>query len=302
VDLLRKTYSAWSDDKAPRLGAALAYYAVFSIAPLLVIAIAICGLAFGGEEAARQRVVDELRTAAGDAAAKASDGLLVGTSDQRAGRIATVVGAVTLLLGALGLFVQLQDALNTIWQVTPKPGRGILGVLRDRLLSFVIVLAVGLLLLAALVVSAALAAIDRFVTPGWLPGGVYLWQAANGLVSFGFATLFFAILYKVLPDVKIGWKDVGVGAAVTAALFTAGKFLLGLYLGRAGVASSYGAAGSLVILLLWVYYSSQIFLFGAEFTRVYADRYGTRIRPADNARFVGCDEGNRQAPPGGAPR
>jgi membrane protein len=293
-DLLWKTYQAWADDKAPRLGAALAYYAVFSIAPLLVIVIAICGLVLGGEEAARQRVVAQLQASAGDAAAQAIDSLLVNTSDPKAGRIATIVGAVTLLLGALGVFVQLQDALNTIWKVTPRPGRGIVGILRDRLLSFLIVLGVGLLLLAALVVSAALAAINRFVTPDWLPGSVQLWEVVNGLVSFGFVTLFFAMLYKVLPDVKIGWADVWVGATVTAGLFTAGKFLLGLYLARAGATSAYGAAGSLVLVLLWVYYSSQIFLFGAEFTRVYADCFGRRMEPAENAVSLSQAECERQ--------
>jgi membrane protein len=195
-----------------------------------------------------------------------------------------------LILGSLGLFTQLQTALNTIWQVKPKPGRGIWGAVKDRFLSFLLVLNVGALLVAALMVNAALSAVSGFFPEFHLPGGAFLWEALRWLVSMSLLTLLFATVYKILPDVKIGWRDVWVGAATTAVLFTIGNYLIGLYLGRSSVASTYGAAGSLVIILLWVYYSSQILLFGAEFTRVYAAKYGHPIGPSDNAIPMTADD------------
>src|SRR5262249_27107148 len=178
---------------------------------------------------------------------------------------------------------QLQDALNTIWKVTPKPGRPLLTMVRDRLLSFALVMGSSFLLLVSLAVSAALAAVHRFVPPAAVPGDTHAWQLVNGLVSFAFCTLLFALIYKLLPDVRIAWRDVWVGAAVTALFFTAGKYLLSLYLGLGSTTSAFGAAASLVIILLWVYYSAQILLFGAEFTRAYADRFGFQVCPTENA-------------------
>ena len=187
--------------------------------------------------------------------------------------------------GATGAFAQLQDALNTIWGVVPKPGRGVLGILQDRLFSFMLVIGIGFLLLVSLVLSAALAALGKFF--GYLlPVPEAILHIVNFVLSFGVITLLFAMMYKILPDVKIGWSDVWIGAAMTALLFSVGKFLIGLYLGKSGVASAYGAAGSLVVILLWVYYSSQILLFGAEFTFVYANKYGSHIEPSDNAVLI----------------
>jgi len=280
--LLKTTFDEWNDASAPRLGAALAYYTVFSLAPLLLLVIAIAGL-FLGEKAARGQIVEEIGDTVGGPVAESIQQMLEHAHSPTSGGIATAVAIVTLLFGASGVFGQLQDALNTIWQVKPKPGRGILGILRDRFLSMTMVLGTGFLLLVSLVVTAAIAALGKFLTPTALPGGTYLWQGVNLLVSLGLITLLFAMIFKVLPDVKIEWRDVWIGAVITAVLFTVGKFLLGYYLGRGSVTSAYGAAGSLVVLLIWVYYSSQILLFGAAFTRVYATRFGSGVRPAPNA-------------------
>jgi len=280
--LIKESYNAWSEDKAPRLGAALAYYTIFSLAPLLIIVIGIAGLVFG-EQAARGQLFAQIKDTVGPAAASAIEDLLKNTQKTGGSWLATVIGFVVLLVGATGLFVQLQDALNTIWKVAPKPGRPILSMLRDRLLSFILVLGATLLLLALLVVSAALTALNEFMPAKALPGSTYLWQVINGLVSFGFGTLLFAMVYKILPDARIAWGAVWIGAAVTAFLFTAGKYLIGLYLGSSSITSPFGAAGSLVVVLLWIYYSTQIFLFGAEFTRIYADRFGSQVQPTENA-------------------
>lgn len=300
LELLRQTYHEWNEAKAPRLGAALAYYTVFSISPLLIIAIAIAGLVFG-EEAARGGIVREIEGTVGRPVAEAIEGMLQQTHSTGSCTLTAVIGLIVLLAGATGVFIQLQDALNTIWKVEPKPDRGILGMLRDRFLSFTVVLGVGFLLLVSLVISAALAALSKFLTPEALPGGAYLWQVVNGVISFGLITLLFALIYKVLPDVPIRWRDVWVGAAVTALLFTLGKYLLGLYLGQSGAASAFGAAGSLILILLWVYYSSQILLFGAEFTRVYATHFGPPLLPTENSLPVsGTEQASMSRPMGTA--
>jgi membrane protein len=208
---------------------------------------------------------------------------LKNTQETGGGSLAAVAGFAILLFGATGVFVQLQDALNTIWKVTPKPGRPLLTMVRDRLLSFALVMGSSFLVLVSLAVSAALAAVHRFLPPSTTPGDTHVWQVINGLVSFAFCTLLFALIYKILPDVRIAWRDVWVGAAVTALLFTAGKYLLSLYLGQGSTTSAFGAAASLVIILLWVYYSAQILLFGAEFTRAYTDRFGFPVSPTKNA-------------------
>jgi membrane protein len=201
------------------------------------------------------------------------------------GIVASGIGLVMLVIASTGVFAQLQDSLNTIWRVVPKPGRGILGILRDRLLSFLMVIVAGFLMLVSLVVSAALAALGKFFNY-LLPVPEAVLQTVNFLVSFAVITLLFAMIYKVLPDAKISWSDVWIGAAVTSLLFSLGKFMIGLYLGKSSLASAYGAAGSLVIILVWVYYSAQILLYGAEFTAVYAIRYGSRIVPTENAMFL----------------
>jgi membrane protein len=279
---LKETFTDWNEDKAPRLAAALSYYALFAIAPLLVIVIAIAGLFFG-REAASGAIAGQLQGLVGQQSAQTIQEMVANAGASRSGGIiATVVGVVTLLFGALGVFGQLQDALNTIWEVQPKPNRSWLETIKERLAPFTMVLGIAFLLLVSLVVSAALAAIGKFFS-NIFPGFELIGQIINFVVSFGVITLLFAMMYKYLPDVKIAWSDVWIGAAATALLFTIGRLLIGLYLGRSSTASAYGAAGSLVIVLIWIYYSAQILFMGAEFTQVYAKKYGTQIEPAENA-------------------
>ncbi|MDB5033275.1 MAG: ribonuclease [Chlorobi bacterium] len=289
-EMIKSTAVEWDKDKCPRLGAALSYYTLFSLAPVLVIAIAIAGMLFG-DEAARGQIVEQLRGLVGVEGAKAVQTMLENARHPSDSIIATIIGFVTLLVGATGAFVELQDSLNTIWDVMAKPGRGIMGLLKDRLLSFGIVIGVGFLLLVSLVLSAALTALGTYLGNSFA-GSALIWQGVNQVISFGVITLLFAMIYKILPDVELDWKDVWIGACVTSVLFTIGKFLIGLYLGNSSIASTYGAAGSVVVLLVWVYYTSQILLFGAEFTQVYAERFGTRIKPSKNAvavREASCD-------------
>jgi len=291
--LLRETYNEWTADKAPRLGAALAYYSIFSLAPLVVLAIGIAGIVFG-EQAARGGIVREIAGTVGAPAAAAIEEMIKHTQQNGESWPATLVGLAVLLFGASGVFVQLQDALNTIWKVTPKPDLGWWSMVRERFLSFAVVLGTGFLLLTALVVSALLAALGKFLTSGALPGGVHLWQGVTVLVSLAFITLLFALIYKLLPDATIAWRDVWVGALVTAVLFSVGKYLIGLYLGQSSTTSAFGAAGSLVIILIWVYYSAQILLFGAEFTRVYANHCGDRVVPSKHAVAVTAEARARE--------
>ncbi len=281
-DVIKTTAIDWVDDKVPQMGAALAYYTVFSIAPFLVIVISIAGLIFG-EEASRTAIAGEIERTVGPEVAQAITELLKNSASPQGYTIATIVGVAVLLFGASGVFVQLQDSLNTIWKVVPKPGRGILGVLRDRFLSFAAVFGTGFLLLVSLAFSAGLSAVTRHLTSDTVPGGVLFWRVVNEGVSFVFITLLFALIYKVLPDAAIEWRHVWTGSAVTAVLFTIGKALIGVYLGQSGTTLAFGAAGSLVVILVWVYYSSQIILFGAEFTRVLCLKSGEHIVPAENA-------------------
>ena len=274
-DLLKDTFSKWSADKAPRLGAALSYYTVFSLVPLLVLAIAIAGLVFG-TEVAEQAMMTQIESLVGPQSAAAIKQMLEIAQKPSSGLFASLIAIGTLLLGASGVFAQLQDALNAVWGVEPKADRGMWGTIKDRFFSLVAVLGTGFLLLVSLVLSAALAAVGKMFQ-GWLPGQEVVLHLADVAISFGVITLLFAMMFKLLPDAKVAWRDVWIGAALTSFLFTIGKFLIGMYLGKADVGSAYGAAGSLVILLVWVYYSSQILFYGAEFTAVYANRYGSRI-------------------------
>jgi len=279
--LLKETFSEWNNDKASRLAAALAYYTVFSLAPLLIIAIAIAGAVFG-EEAARGQIVAQIQGLVGRDGAQFIETAIENASQPKAGTIASVISIVVLLFGASGLFAQLQDALNTIWEVQPKPGRGLIGMIRDRFLSFTMVLGVGFLLLVSLILSAGLAALVNFLG-NLIPGIGFLLETVNFILSFTITTLLFGLIYKTLPDVKIVWSDVWIGATITALLFSIGRFLLGMYLGNNSFGSTYGAAGSVVVILVWVYYAAQILFFGAEFTQVYARRFGSRIVPTKNA-------------------
>lgn len=291
--LLKEAFTEWQQDKASILAAALAYYTVFSITPLLVIAIAIAGAVFG-QEAAQGEIVGQIDNLVGQQGAAAIETALANADRPQLSGIASIISVILLLVGASGVFAQLQIALNTVWNVKPKPDAGIWGFIHKRLLSFGMVLAIGFLLLVSLIVSAMLSGIGKLEL-GFLPGFTPLWQLANFIISFGSIALLFALIYKYLPDAKISWQDVTVGAIVTALLFTIGKFLIGLYLGRGSLGSAYGAAGSLVVFLAWVFYSAQILLFGAELTQVYARRYGRKIRPNSHAEFTDSftDKANR---------
>jgi len=271
--LLKESASSWSADYCPSMGAAISYYTLFSIAPLLLIVIAVAGMVFGAD-AARGEIFGQLRGMLGEEGAKAIEDLLQAANKPGAGIVSTITGIAVLLLGATTVFNELQNALDRIWRAPAREkSSGIWNLLRTRLLSFGMVLGIAFLLMVSLVVSAALAALGKW----WTPAG---WEAVmhvlDIVISFGLMTAMFALIYRFIPRVHVAWRDVWIGAAVTSLLFAIGKFAIGLYLGKSSVASSFGAAGSLVVLMVWVYYSAQIFLFGAEFTWVYAHAYGSR--------------------------
>jgi membrane protein len=274
--LLLETYQQWTADHAPRLAAALAYYTFLSLAPLLLVLIAVAGLIFG-PEAVRGELIGQIGAVTGPDGARAIEDLLASASRPTESLVASIVGVVTLLLGAAGVVGQLEAALNTIWEVAPAQ-TSMLGMVGKRFASLAMVLAVGFLLLVSLALSAALAASHRYVG-GLIPGSETVWMVLHFVASFAIVTILFAILFKFLPDARVEWGDVWVGAVATAMLFNVGKLAVGLYLGRSGIASAYGAAGSLVVVLVWVYYAAQILLFGAELTQVYAQqRRGVRRR------------------------
>jgi membrane protein len=297
IGVVKETASDWSKDNATRLAAALAYYTVLSLAPLLVLAVSVAGLVFG-QEAARGQIANELAAVVGPQAGKGIETMLANAKSPEDGTIGSIVGVVALMFGASGVFGELQASMNRIWNVEAKPGKGVWGYLRQRFFSFSMVLGVAFLLLVSLVLSAALTAVGAYFSHA-LPGGEALWQVLNFVLSLAVITLVFALIFKVVPDVKIAWRDVWIGAAVTAGLFTVGKFGLDMYLGRASVASPYGAAGSLIVLVIWVYYAAQILFMGAEFTQVYARHRGARIEPSDHAvpaeerKIVGGEETKR---------
>jgi membrane protein len=279
--LVKESGKEWPADRAPRLGAALSYYTVFSIAPVLLLVISVLGL-FLGREAAQGQIFHELSGVLGPDAAAAVQTAIAKSAGHKGGVLATVIGALTVLLGATGVMIELQGALNQVWKVIPKPGLGVLGFIRQRLLSLALVLSFGFVLLVSLVLSAGLSAMGNWFT-SIMPGWVVLGQLLNWVVSIGLITLLMGLIFKALPQARLHWRDVWIGAFVTAVLFQIGKYLIGLYIARASVASTFGAAGSLAVLLVWVYYSSQIILFGAEFTRAYANHFGSRLVPDDNA-------------------
>ena len=296
--LLKQAAYSWIGDYAPSMGAALAYYTLFSIAPLLIIVIAVAGFVFG-DEAARGALFGELRTLTGDEGAKAVESLVAAADRPRQGALATAIGVGVLAIGATTVFGELQNALDRIWRAPAREeASGWWNLVRTRLLSFGMVLGIAFLLMVSLVLSAALAALGRlWAFPGWEA----LSAALDVAASFALVTLLFALIYKFIPRVHVAWRDVWTGAAVTAVLFALGKFLIGLYIGRSAVASTFGAAGSLVVLMVWVYYSAQIFLFGAEFTWVYAHAHGSRRgKPTASPREPGTISPGRASSPGGA--
>jgi membrane protein len=247
----------------------------------LIIVIAVAGLAFG-RQAVQGEISQQIAGLVGEQSAKVVESMIASAAHKGTGIIATVVGIVTLFVGAVGVFTELQSALDTIWDVEPKPGRGVWYMFKSRVLSFGMIVGIAFVLLVSLVVSAGLSALGKFVS-GRFADFEWLWHILNIVVSFGIVTLLFGLIFKVLPDVRLRWRDVSIGAAVTAALFTIGKFLIGLYLGKSSVSSSYGAAGSVIIVLLWVYYSAQIVFLGAQFTQVWASRHGRRMEPSHDA-------------------
>jgi membrane protein len=280
-NLIKESFQEWRKDGALDLGAALAYYTIFSLAPLLLVALAVAGLLWDRGEIQGQ-LIAQIQGLMGQQGAQAVQTMLENAGQHRASAFAGIIAAVTILFGATGVFVQLQNALNRVWNVEAKPELGIWSFVKTRLISFGMVLGIGFLLLVSLIISTAVSALGKWAS-GLLPGSEALMQGVTFALSFALITLLLAMIYKFLPDVEIGWRDVWIGAVVTALLFTLGKFLIGLYLGKSSVASTYGAAGSLVIVLLWIYYSSQILFLGAEFTQVYATRYGSQIKPSKHA-------------------
>jgi membrane protein len=271
--LFREAGQQWVHHKVSRLGAALAYYTVFSIAPLLLIGIGVAGLVFG-KQAAEGKIADQIESLVGRQAAQAIEAMIGNASWPESGFAAAAIGVGLIFFGAMGVFVELQDAMNTIWDVQPRQGGGWLAVVKDHILSFCLVLATIVLMIVSVVFSTALAALESFLGD-WFSSRFD--HAVDFAVSFGIITVLFAMIFRFLPDARVAWKDVWLGAAMTSLLFALGKMLLGFYLGHSTVASAYGAAGSLVALMIWAYYSAQIFLFGAELTRVYANKYGSSI-------------------------
>lgn len=282
IDLFRQTFQEWAEDKVSLLAAGLAYYTLFSLAPLLLIVIGAFGF-FVGEAALQSSLLQEIRAQAGPQVADAVRSILENASAREGGLIPTLVGIVTLVIGATTVLAQLQNALNVIWEVKPDPAGSAIGrLLFVRALSLGMLLVIGFLLLVSLLLSAALSTV-------WdnLPGVAALWPVVDFALSLAMITVLFALIFKYIPDARIAWRDVWVGAAFSAALFSIGKFGLSLYVSQAGIASSYGAAGSVVVLLLWVYYSAQVLLLGGEFTQVYARRRGQRLEPAEHAVRTG---------------
>lgn len=291
-ELLKVSVSAWTSDKAPSRGAALSYYTIFAMPPLFMIAIFMASLVFD-PSSVRTQIFSEVGGLIGKRSAQAIETAMTAQYETNKGMLATSIAVVTLIVTATGLFIELQDALNSIWGVEPKPGHGLMVFVRMRLLSFAMVVGIGFLLLVSLLVSTALAAVSKYLNL-LMPGIGIVSVIISGAVSFAVITVLFAMIFKVLPDVKIAWRDVWVGAVVTSLLFTAGKFLLGWYLGRSTTITAYGAAGSVVLVLLWVYYSAQIMFFGAEITKVYANRFGVHLRPASYARWASPPEMGKQ--------
>jgi membrane protein len=288
--LLKQTFSEWLEDKAPQLGAALAYYTVFSLAPLVLVLLAIVGLVFRNDPGgAWNKITEQMSYFLDKSAVEVVQNIAQKAAQPNKSLLATIIGILLALFGASGVFGQLQDALNIIWGVKAKPGGGIWGFLRSRFLSFAMVGGVCFLLLVSLTLESVLKGFSHYIQ-GALPGGIVIAMVAYWIFDLAVIILLFAIIFKFLPDAKIQWRDVWIGAAMTAAFFAIGKWALGLYLGSGSAASAYRAASSLITLLLWVYYSSQILLFGAEFTQVYASQAGRGIAPDEQAIRVETKE------------
>jgi membrane protein len=292
--LLSDTVRACANGDAFSQGAALSYYTIFAIAPLFVIALAIAGFWFGAE-AAQRELFGQLNQLVGKEGGDAIQSMVAAANKSKAGIWATCTAVVTLAVASTGVFVQLQDSLNKLWNVRHRAGGGVRNFIRHRLLSFAMVLGIGFLLLVSLVCSAGLAALGNFLGD-YVSGKEILMKAMNFVISLGIITALFTMIFKFLPDVKIAWRDVWLGGFITALLFNIGKFLIGIYIGRSTISSAYGAMGSLVIVLVWVYYSAQILFFGAQFTRVYASRFGVKPQPIVGAEFLPAEGRHRLKP------
>ncbi|HEY3278070.1 MAG TPA: YihY/virulence factor BrkB family protein [Syntrophorhabdaceae bacterium] len=295
VELFKDTFQEWRHDDASTLSAALAYYTIISLAPLLVIIIGLVAFIFG-KEAAQGQVMQQLASILGPQSANTLREIVEHSPQRSVGIVATAISVVVLAFSAAGVFYQLQTSLNTVWEVTPKSSQGFWSIIRSRLPSLSIIPVIGFLLIVSLAASTAVAAFGTFMG-GLFPGITVLLQIAEFVISFGVIAILFSLIYKILPDVRVRWRDVWLGGAFTSLLFTLGKFCIGLYLGKSSMASGYGAAGSLVVLLVWVYYSAQIFFFGAEFTQLYTNRYGSRMKPTTEAASLpGEDPGDKRHP------
>jgi membrane protein len=296
--LLRDTCNDWYEDRAQRIGAALAYYTIFALAPGAVIIMALAGLLLG--PGAESQILAQFRELIGEQGAQAIEATISSARNETLGTTGTALALIPLVFGLWGVFGELQDGLNTIWGVTPKPGRRVIDIVKERFWSFAMVVGIGFLLLVSLVVSAWLAAVGTYLGH-LLPVPASALEAVNFVISLLVITGSFALIFNLLPDVKIAWRDVWLGAALTSLFFTVGKFLIGLYLGKSAVASAYGAAGSLVIIVVWVYYSAQILLFGAEFTKVWTKRRGAGFVPEKSAvpvtREARAEQGLGPRPP-----
>jgi membrane protein len=281
IAVLKESYNKWSEHQAPRLGASVAFYSVLSFAPLLVLVTAVIAIVFG-QESAQHELIHVARQWVGEKGAQTVDSLLKNAQKPSSGIFATIAAFTTLLFGASGVFGELHDALNIIWEVPPKTDGGVFALIKDKLFSFGMVLSVGFLLLVSLVLSAGLAYVGRYFG-NLVPLPTPVLEAINFIVSIAVITALFALMFKYVPNAEVSWRNVGVGAVGTAVLFTIGKFLLGLYLGKASVGSPYGAAGSLVAVVVWIYYSAQIFFFGAEFTHAYAGAHSFKVKEVPEA-------------------
>ena len=291
--VLRDTFNGFMDDRCLKLSASLAYYTIFSLAPLLVMVMSLASI-FLGEEAIRGQIFGQINGLVGNEAAKQIQDMIKNVGLSGKTNTALIVGIITLLIGATSIFVEIQDSVNLIWRVKAKPKRGWLKLLKDRLLSSSLVVSLGFLLMVSLVVNGIILALSDQLTR-FLPDlGVYLISAINFAISTGVVTILFAVIFKVLPDAKIAWKDVRYGAIFTALLFMLGRYLIGLYIETTGTESTYGAAGSLIVILTWIYYTAAILYFGAEFTQAYANHFGIRIEPADYAVYVEQIERERE--------
>jgi membrane protein len=282
--LLKTSFKEFGRDKATRLAAALSYYTAISIAPMLIFLLLILGFLVGGSTAENQ-LISQIQTAVGPEASEFITGIIENAQEPAAGGLAGILSLIVLIWGSTNVLSHLQETLNVVWNVKPRPDLGILKTMRRRLFAFGLVLGVGLLLFVSVLFSSVLSVIANLFTD-LLPGGALLWQVVEFVISLIIVTLLFAVLFKMLPDAETKWSDIWPGAALTAVLFTIGRIALTIYMGQAAPGSAYGAAGSVIIFLLWVYYSSLILFFGAEFTQVYANRYGAGIEPSDDAVYA----------------